>query len=168
MFTGELTDLEHEFRELVRRQKELRVHFWHYLRHARPGAVLTAPLIYLGIVPFLMLDLFLSTYQAVCFPIYGIPKVNRGRYITIDRVKLQYLNGVEKLNCLYCSYANGLAAYFCEIAARTEQHWCPIKHSHPVPLPHSRYRRFFDYGDAEDYRKRLEPVRSDFSDVSGD
>ena len=40
--------------------------------------VLTAPVIYAGILPFALLDLFVGIYQAVCFPIYGIAKVKRG------------------------------------------------------------------------------------------
>jgi hypothetical protein len=40
-----------------------------------------------------------------------------------DRTHLAYLNLVEKINCAYCSYGNGLAAYLREIAARTEQYW---------------------------------------------
>jgi hypothetical protein len=30
---------------------------------------------------------------------------------------------------------------------------------------HSRYEYFFDYGDAESYRTRIEQVRRDFKDL---
>ncbi len=56
-------------------------------------------------------DLFISVYQAVCFPVYGIPKVRRKDYIAIDRNQLRYLNALEGFNCLYCSYGNGILAY---------------------------------------------------------
>jgi hypothetical protein len=50
--------------------------------------VLTAPIIYSVIIPFVLLDLFVSIYQAVCFPVYGIEKVRRADYITFDRKHL--------------------------------------------------------------------------------
>ena len=45
-----------------------------------------------------------------------------GGYLAFDRHRLTYLNFAEKLNCEYCAYANGILAYFTEIAARTEQY----------------------------------------------
>ena len=75
---------------------------------ARPMVILTAPVIYSVIIPFVLLDLFVSLYQAVCFPVYGIEKVRRRDYIAYDRKHLSYLNGFEKLNCVYCAYGNGL------------------------------------------------------------
>ena len=60
---------------------------------------------------------------------------------------------------------NGVLAYVQEIAGRTEQHWCPIKHAVSLKTRHSRYQHFLDYGDAEQYRKRLEEVRRDFADL---
>ena len=69
------------------------------------------------------------------------------------------LNAIEKANCTFCSYANGVIAYVREIAARTEQYWCPIKHARAVPAPHARYHRFLDYGDARGYRRNLTTMR---------
>jgi hypothetical protein len=60
---------------------------------------------------------------------------------------------------------SGDIAYVQEIAGRTEQHWCPIKHAMSLKTRHSRYQHFLDYGDAEQYRKRLEEVRRDFADL---
>lgn len=141
--------------ELLRRHRELRTQLLPYVLDANPLVVLTAPLIYAGIVPFLLLDLFVSVFQAVCFPIYGIAKVKRADYLVFDRHHLAYLNALEKLNCAYCSYANGLIAYAREIAARTEQYWCPIKHARRVIGTHARYALFDDYGDGEGYQERL-------------
>ncbi len=138
-----------------------------YIAGSRLMVVLTAPLLYLCIAPLVLSDLAVTAYQAVCFPIYGIPKVRRANYFVFDRHRLRYLNLVERLNCLYCSYANGLFAYGTEIAARTEQYWCPIKHAKAIVEPHSRYSRYLDYGAAEAYRRRLETLRRDFNDVRG-
>ena len=102
--------------ELLRRHRELRQKLLPYLLGANPLVLLTAPVIYAGIVPFLLLDLFVSVFQAVCFPIYGIAKVKRADYLVFDRHHLAYLNALEKLNCAYCSYANGIIAFTREIA----------------------------------------------------
>ncbi len=137
----------------------------HYLLHSRFLVLLTTPLIWACAVPMMLADLIGSLYQAICFPIYGIPKVNRRDYLAFDRHHLAYLNFAEKFNCEYCAYVNGILAYFTEIAARTEQHWCPIKHAHCAKCAHSRYRHFFEYGDAAAYRRHVEEVRRDFQDL---
>lgn len=76
----------------------------------------------------------------ICFPVDGIPKVKRDQYVIFDRQSLRYLNVIEKLNCTYCSYFNGLIVYVQEIAARTEQYWCPIKHARRIVAMRSRYK----------------------------
>ena len=58
---------------------------------------------------------------------------------------------IEKINCAFCSYANGLIAYTREIASLTEAYWCPIKHAKRLNGSHPRYKDFLDYGDAEAY-----------------
>ena len=65
---------------------------------------------------------------------------------------------MEKFNCAYCSYANGLIAYTMEIASLTEAYWCPIKHARRLELTHARYRDFADYGDADAFKKKTEGV----------
>jgi len=141
--------------EVLRRHKELKTSLARYILNARPLVVLTAPFIYALIIPFALLDLSVSIYQAVCFPAYGIEKVRRSDYMIFDRRYLAYLNAMEKLNCAYCSYANGVIAYVREVAGRTEQHWCPIKHARRAISAHPHYTGFVDYGDAKAYREHL-------------
>lgn len=148
--------------EVVEQQRRLKTGALRYVMEAQPLAILSAPIIYSGFIVFLFLDLFITTYQAICFPIYGIPRVRRRDYLVFDREDLPYLNVIEKFNCFYCSYANGLAAYLREVGARTEQFWCPIKHARRILSPHPRYNRFFEYGDAESFRKGLERLRGDY------
>lgn len=143
------------------RRKPVRTYLW----EGRLVAYLVGPVIWAGVFPALLLDGFVMVYQFVCFPAYGIPKVLRKDYLVMDRRPLPYLNWIEKLGCIYCSYFNGLIAMVQEVAARTEQHFCPIKHALRPRSLHSRYRYFFDYGDMEAYRARLEAVRQDFSDI---
>jgi hypothetical protein len=152
------------FLELQRRQK---VGLWPYLRQSRWPVLLSAPLVYSGWVAFALLDAFVSLYQAVCFPIYGIPKVGRADYLVFDRADLPYLNVVEKFNCFYCSYGNGVAAYAREVSARTEQYWCPIKHARRLRDAHPRYPQFFEHGDAEAFRSGMERLRQMLS-ATGD
>jgi hypothetical protein len=153
--------------EIKREHRRLKTSLFRYVLHSRFFVVLTAPFIYACIIPFALLDLFVSVYQAVCFPVYGIPKARRRDYMAIDRAKLRYLNALEALNCTYCSYANGMLAYVVEVAARTEQHWCPIRHARRVQRVHDRYSHFLPYGDASAYRERVDKVRCDFKDLKG-
>jgi len=146
-------------REMHEAQRRLRRSIPRYLRESQIPNVLTAPVIYSLIVPVALLDLWVSVYQAVCFRVYGIARVKRSAYIVIDRHHLAYLNGIEKLNCMFCSYANGVFAFVREVAGRTEQYWCPIRHAKRVHAAHTHYRDFVDYGDAEAYHRRLASLR---------
>ena len=150
--------------EFARQQRRYKTGLFRFLIRSRALVVLTAPLIYAGWIPFLLLDLFVTVYQAICFPIYRIPKVRRSDYLVFDREDLPYLNLIEKFNCFYCSYGNGVAAYFREVAARTEQYWCPIKHARRIRDAHQRYPRFFEYGDAEAFREGLERLRKEYEE----
>jgi hypothetical protein len=138
---------------------ELKTGIFTWLRRSEVRNVVSAPFIYMMIVPFAFLDLFVSAYQAICFPLYRITKVRRSDYIVVDRHQLPYLNVLEKLNCIYCGYATGLIGYTGEVASRTELYWCPIKHARRVLDPHRRYAAFADFGDAEGYRMRLDELR---------
>jgi hypothetical protein len=148
------------------KHKALKAGFPGYLQRSRFLVVATSPAIWMCALPIALCDVIGTAYQAICFPIYGIPKVRRRDYLAFDRRHLGYLNFAEKFNCEYCAYVNGILAYFTEIAARTEQHWCPIKHAHCATCAHSRYKKFLDYGDAEGYRKNVEAIRRAYGDLS--
>ena len=105
--------------EILRRHRELKTGLWAYIKRANILIVLTAPVIYSLLIPLVILDLFLFVFQAVCFPAYGIKRVKRSDYVVFDRHHLAYLNLIEKINCAFCSYANGLIAYAREIASLT-------------------------------------------------
>jgi hypothetical protein len=147
-------------RELRDAHRRLRQSIPAFVLKGNVLSLLTAPVIYSLLLPLAILDLWVTLYQSICFPIYGIARVPRRRYFALDRHKLAYLNGIEKVNCTFCSYANGLLAYVRDVAARTEQYWCPIKHARAIPTPHQRYRAFLEYGDAHGYRHELPALRS--------
>jgi hypothetical protein len=69
---------------------------------------------------------------------------------------------------VYCGYANGVFAYVREIAGRTEQYWCPIRHAKRVRAPHPHYREFVEYGDAEGYQEQLSRLRRQLKGNSTD
>jgi hypothetical protein len=145
-------------RSAIAAQRQLRRTLFRFIAEADWLVALTAPVIYSLIVPLALLDLFITIYQRVCFPIYGVDIVRRGEYVVVDRHRLAYLNLLEKLNCAYCGYGNGVIAYAREIAARTERYWCGIKHAKRVKGAHRYYYDYPDYGDAEGYRENEKKI----------
>ena len=139
--------------------RQLRVGMTRFLARSPIATILVSPVIYSMVLPILLVDLWASLYQAICFRVYRIPQVRRSDFIVIDRQRLAYLNWIETLNCVYCDYGNGAIGYVREIASRTEQYWCPIKHALKIPDPHQRYYQFLEYGDADGYRARLNQFR---------
>lgn len=138
---------------VIQGHHELRTGIIRFIRESNFFHLLFSPVIYLQIVPLVLLDLTVSLYQFIIFPVYGIAKVPRDDFIAVDRHHLLYLNGIEKLNCAFCGYANGLLAYSREIAGRSEEYWCPIKHARNTKGQHRRYYSFAEYGDADGFQK---------------
>lgn len=166
---GIVTDRDLGARHLRRRARHLadgssdrrhRAPLLAYVLRGDLPTIVTAPVIYSLIVPFVILDLWVSLYQALCFRAWGVARVRRRDFFAIDRHKLGYLNGLEKANCVYCSYVSGLIAYVREVAARTEQYWCPIRHGRQVRGRHHRYAGFAPYGDGAAYREALLSLRA--------
>lgn len=147
--------------EVIRKQKENMKKLMTYLREIPILNYLSAPLIYGMVIPAFLLDMMLFLYQQVVFRIYKFEFVKRSDYIVFDRQYLEYLNPIEKLNCMYCSYFNGLMQYAACIAARTEFYFCPIKHAKKVAYEHDYYNEFFAYGDEQEYQNRLEALREE-------
>jgi hypothetical protein len=139
--------------------RQLRTNLLRWLAQSSWRNVVSAPLVYALIVPFGLLDLSMTAYQALCFRLYRIPRAARADYIVIDRHRLEYLNALQKLNCVYCGYVNGLIAYTREIGSRTEQYWCPIKHARRVLGTHPRYAQFLEYGEAEELPLKVHDLR---------
>ncbi|MFH1286931.1 MAG: hypothetical protein ABII02_04250 [Candidatus Magasanikbacteria bacterium] len=123
--------------------KEKQLFFRHFL---------SAPFIYSVIIALVTMDILVEIYHRMCFPIYGLDYVRRREYIKIDRHKLSYLNWFQKINCVYCGYANGLLHYVSEIAGVTEAYWCGIQHQKSKTFhPTSHQVSFLQYGDEKDY-----------------
>ena len=149
--------------EVLEQQRRFKTGLWSYVFSAKLSTALTAPIIYAVFFPMVLLDVAVTLYQTICFPVYGIARVNRSNYFVFDRSHLAYLNLLEKFNCAYCSYDNGLMAYAREVVARTEQYWCPIKHARKIMAAHPYYTGFVDFGDAESYQRELETLRTELA-----
>jgi len=120
--------------------------------------LVSIPFIWLPLPFLIMLDIVGSVYQEVCFPLYGLEKVKHSDYILIrDRAKLDYLTTVEKFNCMYCGYGNGVLLYLKEIAGRTEKYWCGIKHQNKpgfVARPDQIAADYAEFGDEKDLKDK--------------
>jgi hypothetical protein len=152
--------------EVLEQQRRFKTGVLAYLLTANWLTILTAPVIYALIVPILFLDLSITVYQHICFRAYGLPRVKRGDYFVFDRAHLAYLNLIEKVNCAYCSYGNGVMAYGREVVARTEQYWCPIKHARKIMAAHPYYTGFVDFCDAQSYKDQLEDLRAELAKMN--
>jgi hypothetical protein len=155
-------------REVQQLQRHYRVGSFRYLLGADWRSLVTAPVIYSMIVPLAIMDLSFTVFQHVCFRAYGVPRVPRRDYRVNDRQRLAYLNTIEKVNCLYCGYGNGVIAYAREIISRTEQYWCPIRHANRVVDAHRRYPQFFAFGDAQGYQQGLKARRQALKEENHD
>ena len=155
---GKRVEFEKSIREA---HKKLKTSWFYWFITVSPKHLLSGPFIYGLIFPLLTFDIAISLYQSICFRLYGISRVKRSDYYIFDHRHLAYLNLFEKINCLYCSYAAGVINYSREIASRTEQYWCPIKHAHKMVDVHHRYADFLDYGCADDFHNEMQKIRTE-------
>jgi len=152
--------------EIFSKQKESMKHLLAWFSEIPFIQLLTAPVVYGMVLPALLLDLMLFIYTYVVSRVFKIRFAERRDYIVFARHYLGYLNIIEKLNCLYCSYFNGLMQYSAAIAGRTELYFCPIKHAKKIAYDHNYYDAFFTYGDGDDYPERLKKLREEVQEVS--
>ena len=149
-------------KEVLDKQKENMKNLLTWFRDIPLLHLLTSPLIYGMLIPAILFDVILFLYQQIIFRIYKFEFLKRSDYIIFDRQYLGYLNFIEKLHCMYCSYFNGLMHYASAIASRTELYFCPIKHAKKIAYEHEYYDAFFRYGEEEEYQKKLEELRKEF------
>ena len=147
--------------EVLLKQKKNMKNLLAWLREVPFLHFLAAPIIYGMVIPAVFLDIILFIYQQVVFRIFKFKFLKRSEYIIFDHQYLGYLNPIEKVNCLYCSYFNGLMQYASAVAGRTELYFCPIKHAKKVIHEHDYYDSFLSYGDADDYQEKLKELRKE-------
>ena len=103
---------------------------------------------YICLFPLVIMDVFLWQFQRIYFRIMEIPCIERSKYIIIDRYKLTKLTKWQKINCVYCWYANGVVGYLKAVVNQMELYSCAIKHDHH-PLGQEHQKDFFERKDFE-------------------
>lgn len=65
---------------------------------------------YLSLPAFVALNLTIvvGLLQGVLAPIFGAPQVRWAQHVFLDRGRIENLHWVDRLNCQFCGYANGL------------------------------------------------------------
>ena len=89
-------------KNIIRQHKRIKTGLITFLRRSPLAALVVSPVVYSLIVPLIVLDVGVSLFQKVCFSAWGIRRIPRSEFVVIDRHHLAYLNGIEKLNCMYC------------------------------------------------------------------
>ena len=149
-------------KDVLNKQKETMKNLFAWFAETPVLYLLTSPVIYAMIIPALFLDMTLFLYQKIVFRVFKFELLKRSDYIIFDHQYLGYLNSIEKFNCIYCSYFNGLMHYASAIAGRTELYFCPIKHAKKIVSTHEYYDDFLSYGDEIEYQKKLNELRKQF------
>ena len=133
------------------------------IKHRFFRHILTAPFLFFAVVPIALLDLYIEIYHRFSFPFYHIPYVKRRKYIKIDRHKLSYLNVVQKTNCVYCGYVNGVIHYWSAIIGETENYWCSIKHQENDGfISPKHHKEFLDYSNEEGFDEQFRSKKTPF------
>jgi hypothetical protein len=100
---------------------------------------LAAILLYLAFPAIVILDITMSLGNLIIFRIAGIPRLKRSNYIKPwSRLKIPNSNIWFKLGCVYCSYANGVAYFFRDVAMSVEFLMCPWKQKDRTKITHHR------------------------------
>lgn len=110
------------------------------------------------------MDLFVTVYQTICFPVYRIPKVKRSDYPGIRSSDLPYLSTSSRNSTVFTALMARRGGLTPARGLRTEQYWCRIKHARRIKAAHERYPKFFDHGDAEAFRQGLNRLRRQFEE----
>ena len=66
-------------------------------------------------LPFIILQhiVYLSLfYNNLLFHLIGLPRLKFTNYVVVDRYKIESLPWLDRINCMYCGYANGLYMFW--------------------------------------------------------
>ncbi len=150
-------------KDVIAKQHAYMKSSWQWLKEVPLIQFLTAPIIYGMVFPALFLDVTLFVYTRTVASVFKLKFDKRSDYIVFDRQYLGYLNFFEKLNCVYCSYFNGLMFYSGSVARTTELYFCPIKHAKRVAYGEDHFEKYLPYGDAEHYHEKLAELRAKYT-----
>ncbi len=111
--------------------------------------IISAMAIYSMIIPLFIFSIWTWIYQELYFTLQDIPKVSIKDYVKFDRWDLKKLNHIQKMNCVYCEYANGVVSWGKAVAHQTEIYSCAIKHRHLVRGQLEENEKYFKYSEFE-------------------
>jgi len=107
-------------------------------------------MIYFMVIPLVLVDISAQLFQFFYFGALGIGKIPRNDYINFSRWNLAKLSLRQKINCVYCNYANGVSAWYKALANQTELYSCAIKDSPATKGQDHQASK--DYHEFTDYR----------------
>lgn len=105
----------------------------HLYKPPFPLKLLAYTAIYSMIFVIVFIDISVWLYQEIYFRINRIPKLKRGKFVSFERGRLVGLTMLQKINCTYCQYANGVILWAKGVANQTEIYSCAIKYKHDLP-----------------------------------
>ncbi len=79
-------------------------------QHGWPRCLVGGGTMYLSLPAFIVLNLTLVVVllQGVLAPLFGVPRVRWRDHVFLDRGRIAHLFWLDRLNCQFCGYANGL------------------------------------------------------------
>lgn len=83
----------------------------HVRLHGWPRCIVGGGTMYLSIPAFVLLNLTLvvALLQGVLAPLFGVSTVRWADHVVMDRGRIANLYWLDRLNCQFCGYANGLS-----------------------------------------------------------
>lgn len=150
-------------RELKRYKEQIALQKLHEKQLTNIKYLLSTPFIYGMIVPMLFFHILIEIYHRVCFYLYDMEYIDYRNHFRFDRHRIGGISPLQKFNCIYCEYGNGLASFTKEVIGKTEAFWCPIKHEDSPESPHAYYQQFMEYGNGRNFEEKRETVREKLS-----
>ena len=121
------------------------------IKRSRLINLVTGPVIYSMVFPIAILDICISAYQYICFPVYKIKKFKRSDYIIFDRQELRYLDWVSKFHCTYCAYGVGVIDFSKAVIGATEAYFCPIKHDKKNEIINRKIPPYIEFNEPDNF-----------------
>lgn len=123
--------------------------------------LISTPFIYGMLIPMIIFHILIELYHRIVFSLYDIEYVDYKQHFIFKRYKLNKLTLLQKINCIYCEYGNGLASYIKSIIGKTEVYWCPIKNGRNKNFTHEYYNKFIDVDNVENFEFHRENMRNE-------
>ena len=88
-------------------------------------------------------------YNMVIARTHMLKPIPLSTYVIFDRHKIKELGYLDRLHCVYCGHANGLAQALVATLEQIESTWCPIKHLEGRAIFPEHHKNFSGRSPAE-------------------